>query len=94
MIKQNEGTLDRVVRVVIGLIVLGISVVFLSGTLQVVGYIVAVVAPAAGIVGYCGLYSVLGISTCPFPLLGLKIQKNTFVFCSPYIVNKKHLSVF
>lgn len=72
MIKRNEGTFDRVVRVVAGLIVLIVSMMFLSGTIQVVGYIVAGIGLVTGVVGYCGLYSVLGISTCPVDTIDKK----------------------
>ncbi|MCS7062375.1 MAG: DUF2892 domain-containing protein [Anaerolineae bacterium] len=64
--KQNVGTVDRVVRVVIGL-VLGLLVLTgqVSGVLAIVLGIAGVALLATAAIGFCGLYTVLGISTCP-----------------------------
>jgi hypothetical protein len=63
-IKQNEGTIDRTIRVVIGSVALLAGYFWLGGTLQTIAYVVGVVALATGLLGFCGLYSLLGISTC------------------------------
>lgn len=63
-IKQNEGTIDRVVRVIIGSLALFTAFFWVGGTLQVVAYIVGAIALVTGLVGFCGLYSIFGISTC------------------------------
>jgi len=60
----NEGTLDRVLRVVIG-ILLGLAAFFTHGALQWVLAIVAVVAVITGATGFCAVYRLLGIRTCP-----------------------------
>lgn len=56
----NEGTLDRAVRVVLGLGLIGL--VF-AGPHTPLGWI-GVVPLATGLVGFCPLYKVLGIDTC------------------------------
>jgi len=58
---KNEGTIDRVLRVVVGAGVL--SLVFV-GPQTAWGWI-GIVPLLTGIVGYCPAYSLLGISTCP-----------------------------
>jgi hypothetical protein len=58
---RNEGTIDRVLRVILGLVL--ISLVFV-GPQTVWGW-VGVVPLLTGLVGYCPLYSVFGIRTCP-----------------------------
>lgn len=58
---KNEGTVDRILRVVIGAVVL--SLVFV-GPQTAWGWI-GIVPILTGIVGYCPAYSLLGISTCP-----------------------------
>jgi low temperature requirement protein LtrA len=63
-IKQNEGTIDRTIRVVIGSVALLAGYFWLGGTLQTIAYVVGVVALATGLLGFCGLYSLLGVSTC------------------------------
>ncbi len=59
----NEGTADRIIRVVIGLGLL--SIVFV-GPKTPWGWI-GVVPLATGILGFCPLYKILGLNTCPVP---------------------------
>jgi hypothetical protein len=59
--KTNEGTLDRILRVVAGLALIGGT---LSGVIGAWGWI-GVVPVLTGAVGMCPLYSLLGVSTCP-----------------------------
>ena len=59
--KTNEGTLDRALRVVAGLALIGLAA---TGTVGAWGYL-GVVPLLTGAVGYCPLYTVLGINTCP-----------------------------
>ncbi len=64
--KPNEGAIDRVLRVVVGLGVL--SLVFL-GPKTPLGYI-GLVPLLTGLIGICPLYSLLGINTCPVKKAG------------------------
>jgi hypothetical protein len=57
----NEGNLDRAVRVVIGLVLIGMAA---AGTVGVWGWI-GIVPLATGATGWCPLYSIFGWSTCP-----------------------------
>ena len=57
---KNEGTIDRALRVVFGLVVL--SLVFV-GPQTAWGW-VGLVPLVTGLVGFCPLYSILGINTC------------------------------
>ena len=59
--KTNEGNLDRVLRVVAGLVLIGLAA---TGTVGAWGYI-GVVPLLTGAVGFCPLYTVLGLNTCP-----------------------------
>ncbi|WP_395688637.1 DUF2892 domain-containing protein [Caenimonas koreensis] len=61
--KVNEGTLDRAVRVVVGLVLIGLAA---TNTIGMWGYI-GVVPLLTGAVGMCPLYTLLGINTCPAP---------------------------
>ncbi len=63
-IKQNEGVTDRIIRVIVGSFALVAAFFWLGGTPQLVAYAVGVIALVTGLVGYCGLYSIFGISTC------------------------------
>lgn len=64
MIKQNEGSIDRIVRIIIGIALLVIGYLFLVGTAQIITFVIGAVALLTGIVGFCGLYDLFGISTC------------------------------
>lgn len=58
---KNEATLDRALRVVVGLV--GIALVFV-GPATPWGWI-GLVPLVTGLVGSCPIYTVLGIGTCP-----------------------------
>eukprot|EP01030_Chromulinospumella_sphaerica_P014144 gene14144-13936_t len=59
--KKNEGSLDRALRVVAGLALIGLAA---SGNVGAWGYI-GVVPLLTGAIGYCPLYTILGFNTCP-----------------------------
>ena len=59
--KTNVGSIDRVLRVVIGL---ALVVMAATGTIAAWGYI-GVIPLVTGLVGTCPLYRLLGLNTCP-----------------------------
>jgi hypothetical protein len=59
--KRNEGTVDRIIRVVLGIALLVAAAATGMWLLAIPG----VAALATGALGWCGLYQVFGISTCP-----------------------------
>jgi hypothetical protein len=59
--KTNEGSIDRIVRIVAGLILIGLAA---TGTVGVWGWI-GIVPLATGLLGWCPAYTLLGINTCP-----------------------------
>ncbi len=59
--QNNEGTLDRVLRVGGGLVLIGLAV---ANVIGLWGYI-GIVPLVTGAVGVCPLYSMLGLRTCP-----------------------------
>jgi hypothetical protein len=58
--KVNVGTIDRVVRIVAGLALIGLAA---AGTIGPWGYI-GIVAVLTGLMRVCPAYSLLGINTC------------------------------
>jgi hypothetical protein len=62
-IPKNESNTDRAVRIVIGIVVLSLALLKLTGAAQVVAVIVGAIALITGLVGFCALYSLLGINT-------------------------------
>jgi hypothetical protein len=63
MFKANVGTTDRALRIFVGLLLVLLSVMNVIGPWGWAGLIVV----ATGVVRYCGLYGVLGLSSCPLP---------------------------
>jgi hypothetical protein len=57
---SNEGTLDRSLRVIAGLALIGMAA---TGVIGAWGY-VGVVPLLTGAVGWCPVYTLLGINTC------------------------------
>lgn len=61
--KVNEGVIDRSLRVVLGLVLIGLA---FTGTVGAWGY-VGIVPLLTGALGMCPIYALLGINTCPAP---------------------------
>lgn len=57
----NEGTIDRVLRVIVGIAVLSL---YFFGP-KTPWALVGVIPLATGLIGSCPVYTLLGISTCP-----------------------------
>ena len=58
---KNEGTVDRVIRIVVGLGLLSLTVVGPKAMWGLVGLIPLV----TGLIGFCPLYKIVGLNTCP-----------------------------
>lgn len=59
--KVNAGTVDRTLRIILGLVLIGLAA---TGNIGVWGWL-GVVPLITGVAGYCPAYSMLGIDTCP-----------------------------
>ena len=58
--KSNIGNIERILRVLAGLVLIGLT---LTGTIGLWGWL-GIVPLATGLVGWCPPYALLGISTC------------------------------
>jgi len=58
--KSNIGTLDRTLRIIVGLILIGLS---LAGVIGVWGWI-GLLPIATGVFRFCPAYRLLGINSC------------------------------
>ncbi|MDP3263420.1 MAG: DUF2892 domain-containing protein [Tabrizicola sp.] len=65
MFTTNEGTVDRVVRVAVGLALLVWFYVEQGQGFWHYAKLIGIVPILTGLVGWCPLYTVLGVSTCP-----------------------------
>ena len=59
----NEGTVDRIIRVIIGVAVLSLT---FAGPKTLWG-LLGIVPLVTGLAGTCPLYSIVGITTCNTP---------------------------
>jgi hypothetical protein len=58
--KANVGGVDRILRTIVGLVLIGLV---MSGTIGVWGW-VGVVFIATGVFSFCPAYRLMGIKTC------------------------------
>ena len=61
--KLNVGGIDRVLRIVAGIVLLALAFV-LDGGARWLG-LAGLVPLATGLAGYCPAYALFGLSTCP-----------------------------
>jgi len=64
--KLNVGSIDRALRVVAGLALIGLT---LAGMIGVWGWI-GIVPLATALFSFCPLYTLLGVNTCPMKAKG------------------------
>ena len=57
---SNVGGIDRILRIVLGLVLIGLT---LNGTIGVWGWL-GVVPLATGAIGWCPPYAIFGWNTC------------------------------
>lgn len=58
---RNEGTIDRILRVIAGLVLIALAFV---GPQTPLGWI-GMVPLVTGIIGFCPAYRLFGLRTCP-----------------------------
>ena len=58
--KANVGGIDRILRIVLGLALIGLAA---TGTVGWWGWL-GVVPLATGLIGWCPPYAILGLNTC------------------------------
>ena len=58
--KQNVGGIDKILRIIVGIALIAATVL---GYLPIWGYI-GVVPLVTGLIGFCPLYPLFGLSTC------------------------------
>ena len=59
--KQNVGSTDRLVRIIIGIAILSL-LVFLNGGIKWIG-LIGLIPLLTGLFNFCPIYALLGIST-------------------------------
>lgn len=64
MLKSNVGNIDRVLRVVAGLVLLALFFVYPDASWRYFT-LIGIIPLFTGLFGTCPLYSIFGLSTCP-----------------------------
>ena len=59
--KANVGGIDRIVRIVVGLVLISLAA---TGTVGIWGWI-GVVPLLTGLIRWCPIYPLLGMNSCP-----------------------------
>ena len=60
VMKLNEGVIDRSLRIIVGVVLIGLT---LTAKIGVWGWI-GIVPLVTGLMGWCPLYTLLGFKTC------------------------------
>jgi hypothetical protein len=63
--KKNIGTKDRLARLALAIILFTVSFFVDNETAKIVLIIISIIALIQSVIGWCGLYAILGKSTCP-----------------------------
>ncbi|WBE25819.1 YgaP family membrane protein [Denitrificimonas caeni] len=58
--KSNMGSIDRALRIIVGLVLVGLA---LTSTVGWWGWL-GIIPIVTGVLGNCPLYSVIGVNTC------------------------------
>ena len=65
MFKTNEGTVDRALRILVGLALLAWFFLDRGQGFWHYAKLIGIVPLVTGLIGYCPIYSILGLSACP-----------------------------
>ena len=60
----NEGSIDRIIRALAS-VAFAVGGLATQGWLQMLLFVFAGILAVTSLTGFCGLYTLLGISTCP-----------------------------
>jgi branched-subunit amino acid ABC-type transport system permease component len=60
---KNVGGIDRILRIVAGLVLIALAA---TGQVSAWGWL-GVIVLATGLFSFCGAYTLFGFSTCPMP---------------------------
>jgi len=61
--RRNEGTMDRIIRIIVGLIMVIVGFVAVGDTAGIVVGAIGAIILITGLTGYCVLYSLLHYNT-------------------------------
>ncbi len=59
----NVGSLDKILRIVAGVVLAGIALLKLDGTATLIALVVGIVLIVTAVINFCPLYRILGLRT-------------------------------
>ncbi len=64
--KKNVGKVDQMIRYVLAAVLLVVGILLFNSLtwLAIVLFVLAAISVVTGAIGFCGLYTLLGINTC------------------------------
>jgi hypothetical protein len=63
--KRNTGNIDRVIRAILGLILIALAATGTVGVWGWIGIVIGIVLLLTAIFGFCPAYAIFGMNTCP-----------------------------
>lgn len=64
MLAKNVGSIDRILRIIVGLVVLSLFFIYPDASWRY-WTLIGIVPLLTGLLSTCPLYSIFGMSTCP-----------------------------
>ncbi len=64
MLKKNLGTIDRVIRAIVGIVLIALYFIYPDMAYKWLSLIVGLILLFTAIVSSCPIYSIFGIRTC------------------------------
>ncbi|NOX74332.1 MAG: DUF2892 domain-containing protein [Alphaproteobacteria bacterium] len=65
MFKKNVGTLDRIVRIIVGIALIAAYFLYPELSWGIALLVVGIIVTATGLISSCLLYTILGLRTSP-----------------------------
>jgi len=63
--KRNTGNIDRVIRAILGLILIALAATGTVGVWGWIGIVIGIVLLLTAIFSFCPAYAIFGMNTCP-----------------------------
>ncbi len=62
--KKNVGQTDRTIRIVVGIVLIGLKLAgILSGTVGTIALVAGIIAVVTGFINFCPIYALLKVNT-------------------------------
>ena len=60
---MNMGTADRIIRLIVGIVMLVVAFMAVSGIAQIILWVIGGILVLTGLIGFCPLYALFHMST-------------------------------